>query len=135
MRVLLFAVLLAAGLAAPAAAQSQSQDSTLLSAERAARAWIARLDAAQLDSAWQDVAGVMRGSTTYEEWATSLRSLRGVLPPRAHRTLLHAEHSVPLFGGASVLMTFRVGRSTLREIVVMVRERTSWRVGGYGVLM
>ena len=126
------ALFLSAGTASLAA---QARDTTLLSAERAALAWLAHLDAAAYEQAWPDVVAAMRGSTTYPEWVTSLEQLRSVLPPVPPRTLLRAEHGVPLFGGASVLLSFGVAGTGLREIVVLVRERARWRIGGYGVLL
>lgn len=130
-------LLLGAGAATPLAAQASlpAHDATLRSAEQGARAWLAHLDAADYERAWGDVVAAMRGSTTYPEWTTSLEQLRSVLPRAPERTLLRAEHSVPLFGGASVLLTFSVRGTGLREIVVLVRDRTRWRVGGYGILL
>lgn len=129
------ALLLCAG--APLAAQAPvpGRDTTLLSAEQAARDWLARLDAGEYERAWIDVVAAMRGSTTYPAWTTSLENLRSVLPHPPRRALLRAERSVPLFGGASVLLTFAVEGSSLREIVVLVRDGPRWRVGGYGVLL
>lgn len=123
--------------AAPVAAQTPlpARDSTLRSAEQNARAWLAHLDAAAYERAWSDVVAAMRASTTYAEWTTSLEQLRSVLPREPGRMLLRAEHGVRLFGGDSVLLTFAVSGTGLREIVVLVRDRTRWRVGGYGVLL
>ena len=132
---LLALLLLLAGAPASAQAPRPARDTTLHSAEQGARAWLAHLDAGAYERAWSDVVAAMRGSTTYAEWTTSLDQLRSVLPHGPGRTLLRAEHGVPLFGGDSVLLTFAVRGTGLREIVVLVRDRTRWRVGGYGILL
>lgn len=132
-RALAIAAVLCAG--AAAAASAQARDTALVSAESVAREWIGWLDAGELEQAWVVVAPAMRGTIGFEEWATSLRSLRSVLPPAAPRTLARAEHGVPLFGGSSVWLTFHVGTKPYREIVVLVRSGGGWRVAGYGVLL
>lgn len=120
---------------AAGAARAQARDTALVSAESAAREWIGWLDAGALEQAWLMVAPAMRGTIGFEEWATSLRGLRSVLPPAAPRALARAEHGIPLFGGRSVWLTFHVGTKPYREIVVLVRSGGGWRVAGYGVLL
>jgi hypothetical protein len=128
-------LLLALASPLPATGQSGRPDSTLRSAERAARVWLWQLDEARYDSAWSVVAPAMRSAVGYREWTTSLTQLRSALPFPLRRELLKAEHSVPLFGGSSVILSFGVGRGSLREIVVLVRTRERWLVGGYGILL
>jgi hypothetical protein len=141
---LLFAV--AASAPAPAAAQSGqsandsvtralARDPLLRESALAARAWLALLDEARYDSAWSVVAPAMRSVIGYEEWTTSLTRLRSVLPFRLRRELVRAERSVPLFGGRSVILSYAVGRGSMRELVVLVRSRERWLVGGYGILL
>lgn len=120
---------------APLAAQGHAPDTTLHAAEHSALAWLALLDDADYERAWPAVVGAMRASTTYSAWATSLETLRSVLPHAPVRTLLRAERSVPLFGGDSVFLTFAIAGSGRREIVVLVRDGVRWRIGGYGVLL
>ena len=129
---------------------TQARDSTLRSAERAARAWLSLLDQQHYARAWDVVAPAMRSVVGYDEWAASLARLRVALPGVPRRELLKAEPSVPLFGGNSVILSFGVGPGTVREIVVLVHRAVpagdvgalratgaaspSWLIGGYGVL-
>lgn len=136
-------VLAAAAVPRPAAAQAArdstvrpaalpSRDTTLHSAERAAREWLWLLDEQRYADAWALVAPAMQSAITYERWTTSLTQLRAVLPPLLRRELQRAERSVPLFGGESVILSF--GVDSLREIVVLVSRDGKWQVGGYGIL-
>ena len=132
MRVLLLTALLACGAVTPL--RAQSADTTLVSAERAARAWVKLLDASAFDSAYTHVAGAMRAQSPLPQWSRSMLHLRAPLPRNETRTRLRAEHGVRMFGGPSVFLTFRVGETNAREIVVLVRDGTRWRVAGYGIL-
>lgn len=136
-------VLAAAVVPRPAAAQAvpestarsaaqAARDTTIHAAERAAREWLWLLDEQRYADAWALVAPAMQSAITYERWTTSLTELRAVLPPLLRRELQRAERSVPLFGGESVILSFRV--DALREIVVLVRRAGKWQVGGYGIL-
>jgi len=126
---------LAAQTARDSAVRALARDSTLRAAERAAREWLWLLDEARYDSAWSVVAPAMRSVVGYREWTTSLTQLRTALPSVLRRELLRAERSVPLFGGNSVILSFAVGRGSMREIVVLVRAPERWLIGGYGILL
>lgn len=145
---LLALLLLGALAASPAPASAQSRQSAQDSVARAlasdplvreaalaGRAWLTLLDEARYDSAWSVVAPAMRSVVGYEEWTTSLTQLRSALPFRLRRELVRAEPSVPLFGGSSVILSYTVGRGSMREIVVLVRTSERWLVGGYGILL
>jgi hypothetical protein len=122
-------------LARDSLARTLARDPSLRAAERAAREWLYLLDEARYDSAWSVVAPAMRSVVGYREWTTSLTQLRSALPFRIRRELLRAEPSVPLFGGSSVILSFAVGRGSMREIVVLVRTSERWLIGGYGILL
>ena len=126
---------LAAQVAGDVGRSPSPPDSTLRSAERAAREWLWLLDEQSYERAWTLVAPAMKSLVGYEQWATSLASLRSVLPRVLRRELLRAEPSVALFGGNSVILSFGVGSGTLREILVLVRASAGWQVGGYGILL
>jgi len=118
-----------------AAARTVAADTAVASAERAARAWLELLDERAYERAWAQVAPAMRSAVGYQQWTTSLTQLRSALPRSPRRDLLHAEPSVPLFGGNSIIMSFTVGRDSMREIVVLVRRSERWEMGGYGILL
>jgi hypothetical protein len=109
-------------------------------AERAARDWLALIDAGDAASSWVEAASFFRGAVPQDQWAHALSGVRGPLGAVRTRTLQAAHPATELPGapdGQYVVFEFHTQferkRSAVETVSPMRDQDGQWRVSGYYV--
>jgi hypothetical protein len=130
------AAILAFGLVAPPAAFAQDAQSS--SAQRAAREWLALVDAHNVNAAWRAAGAKFKRTLTAQRWAQTLNAQREPLGPVVQRTLVSTRFTKAPQGrapGDYAVIVFRTTfakRNAASENVTVEREADGvWRVVGY----
>lgn len=128
--------ILAFGLVALPAAQAQDAQSS--SAQRAAREWLALIDAHNVNAAWRSAGAKFKRTLSAQRWAQTLNAQREPLGPMVQRTLVSTRFSKAPQGkapGDYAVIVFRTTfakRNAASETVTVEREADGvWRVVGY----
>lgn len=109
-------------------------------AERAARDWLALIDAGDAAGSWAEAASLFRDAVPQDQWARALSGVRAPLGAVRARTL-HGGHPATELPGAPdgqyVVFEFHTQFERKRaavETVSPMRDRDGqWRVSGYYV--
>jgi hypothetical protein len=131
--------LLGAFLLVLSGAAARADDAAAISSGRAAaKAWLARVDAGEYASSWDEASSAMRAAVTKAEWEKGLRSARGPLGKVASRAEHSASFTRSLPGapeGEYVVLLFDTsfeGRAGTAETVTAMLEKDGvWRIAGY----
>jgi len=67
-------------------------------AQKAAQAWLARVDAGKYAQSWEEAAAIFRGAVTKDRWVSAVQSARGPLGMLQSRKPKSAEHKTSLPG-------------------------------------
>ena len=104
---------------------------------RAAREWLALLDAGDYPACWSSAADLMRGAVTEAQLAQALRAALGPMGDVDSRSLTAAEHHDTLPGapdGRYWVFAFSAAyahKQAAVETVTAMWNRDAWRVSGY----
>ena len=130
------AAVLAFGLVALPAAHAQDGQSS--AAQKAAREWLALVDAHNVNAAWSSAGAKFKRTTTVRRWAQALNAQREPLGPVVQRTLVATRFTKSAPGkapGDYAVVVFRTTfakRTAVGERVTVEREGDGvWRVVGY----
>ena len=99
---------------------------------RAARDWLALVDAGRWDESWRATGASFRALNTVEAWASASRHARVPLGALVSRTAL-SEESIPAPPAGLAMVKFRTSfanRAGVTETLTLVREGQAWRVVG-----
>ena len=109
-----------------------------LEAERAARDWLAKADAADAAGTWAAAASLFQRAIPETQWARSLSVAREPLGPVVSRTLRDAKPATELPGapdGEYVVFQFDTQfehkRAAVETVTPMRDADGRWRVSGY----
>lgn len=137
---LLAVVLPVALVAAPAAAQSSGEHAAAKEKARAAaQSWLDRLDANEFGACWDEAAALLRQRIERADWVQRAEQLRDTIQTVSDRTLGTIRYRDSLRQGPRpgpvVLLKYRstVQDGRVDELLVTVREDTTWTVAGYQV--
>ena len=121
-----------------ALAGSAAGDTPKVSAEAAARTWLAAADTGSGAETWALAAPVFQDRISSEDWQKQLTAVRGPLGAVETRTLTSASHATSLPGapdGNYEVVKFQTSfehKASAIETVTTVRQPDgSWRVAGY----
>jgi hypothetical protein len=109
-------------------------------AERAARDWLALIDAGDATGSWAEAASLFRDAVSEDQWASALRGTRAPLGAVRTRTLRAAHPATELPGapdGEYVVFEFHTQferkRAAVETVSPMRDQDGQWRVSGYYV--
>lgn len=109
-------------------------------ASAAADAWLARLDAGELEASWREGASLFRQTVTPEQWAEAQGRIVSVLGGPLERWLRDSEHLTSVPDGPDghyVLLRYETRferrEEALETVVTILDTDGRWRVGGYFV--
>lgn len=106
-------------------------------ASRAARGWLALLDAGKWNASWEAAGTVFRTRITAEQWAGKISATRNQFGPVRRRALAGAMKTAELPGapaGEYEIVKFQTDWAKMpgtTERVVLQREGQAWKVVGY----
>ncbi len=117
------------------ATASETQE---IAALRAARAWLAVVDAGNYDESWKAAAGYFRTAVSKEQWRQAMEGIRRPLGNVLTRKLKGKTYVTELPGapdGQYVVIQFNTAfenkRVTVETVTPMLEDDGSWRVTGY----
>jgi hypothetical protein len=109
-------------------------------ASAAADAWLARLDADDIDGSWEGTSSLFRRLVDQAQWRASVDKVRSIFGRTLHRELGDTRHTTTVPGapdGEYVILEYAAGLERKQEavetVVAMRDDDGSWRVGGYFV--
>ena len=116
-----------------------SQDSAKEKAAlKAAKAWLALVDAGKYAASWQEASGYFRGAVTREQWEQSLKGVRKPLGAVISRKVLETMHTTYLPGapdGEYVVIQYESSfdnkKNAVETVTPMLDKDGKWRVSGY----
>ncbi len=119
----------------------EADETTMIGdASAAADAWLAHIDAGELDASWREGASLFRQTVTPEQWAEAQGRIASVLGKPLERWLRDTEHHTSVPGapdGHYVLLRydtrFERKAEALETVVTMLDTDGAWHVGGYFV--
>lgn len=127
-------VLVLCALSASVTASEERETAAL----RAARAWLAVVDAGDYDGSWTASAAYFRGAIGQQQWRQTLTGVRQPLGSVLRRELASATFATELPGapdGAYVVIQFNTSfehkRSAVETVTPMLDADGSWLVAGY----
>ncbi len=100
---------------------------------RAARQWLALVDAGKWQESWAGTAQSFQSLNTAATWESVSQTARVPLGRVLSRTMTSAEH-IPAPPGGLQLVRFRTdfaNKAGATETLSLAREGASWRVAGY----
>jgi len=107
-------------------------------AVKAAKEWLALVDAGEYEESWQEAAAYFRRAVTKDEWVASLGAVRAPLGETASRGFKGATYTTTLPGapdGEYVVIQFDTAfankGSAVETVTPMKDEDGRWRVSGY----
>ena len=109
-----------------------------LAALRAARAWLAAVDAGNYDGSWRAAAGYFQTAMSEEQWRLAMDGVRrplGLLLAREVGSQTYATELPGVPDGEYVVIQFNSSfenkRSAVETVIPMVDDDGAWRVAGY----
>lgn len=126
-------------LAGSVTAQSDGPPSAKEDARAAAESWLARIDADEFGASWEAASTLLRQRIERAEWVQNAEQLRDTVKTVSDRTLTATRYRESLRRapneGPFVLLAYRSSYEAgpLDELLVTVREDTTWKVAGYRV--
>ncbi len=130
-----FLTVLAICLLSTTVAASEAQETAAL---RAARAWLAAVDAGDYDGSWNASAGYFRNAIGKEQWRQTLTGVRQPLGEVLNRELRAKTYATEVPGapdGEYVVIqfntTFENKRVAVETVTPMLEDDGSWLVAGY----
>ncbi len=118
-----------------AATASETQE---IAALRAARAWLAVVDAGNYDASWQAAAGYFRTAVSKEQWRQAMQGIHRPLGNVLTRELKGKTYVTERPGapdGQYVVIQFNTAfenkRITVETVTPVLEDDGSWRVTGY----
>jgi len=129
---------LAFALALSTATVALAEDAAVAEAKKAARTWLAEVDAGDYGASWDHAAGLFRNAVTREKWVQSLDAARAPLGAVVERKLSSASFHTELPGapdGEYVVIEFETRfahKAHAVETITPARDADgTWRVSGY----
>ena len=120
-------------LGASAAAETRE-----IAALRAARAWLAAVDAGNYDGSWRAAAGYFQTAMSEEQWRVAMEGVRrplGLLLAREVGSQTYATELPGAPDGEYVVIQFNTSfenkRTAVETVIPMVDDDGAWRVAGY----
>lgn len=114
---------------------SETQEAAAL---RAARAWLAGVDAGNYDESWHAAASYFRNAVTKEDWRQAMRGVRRPLGNVLTRELIAKTYVTELPGapdGQYVVVQFKTAfenkQVAVETVTPMLEDDGSWLVAGY----
>lgn len=127
-------------LAAPISAQSGGEHAAAKQQARAAaEAWLTLVDDDKFAASWDSAAALFRERVERDEWVQRGRQLRDTVQAPSTRTLATTQYRDSLQqasgSGPFVILKYRssFGTGRFEELVLTVRQDTTWKVTGYQV--
>lgn len=119
-------------------ARADSQSAAVAKAEKAARPWLALVDAARFSKSWETASITFRLGVTEEKWKESLQQVQGQTGSLKSRSLLHSEYTTSLPGGPAgeyVVIQYNSAftKGSYVETLVMMLDGGKWKAAGYFV--
>lgn len=137
-RKLLGFLALTLGLALTAAAAARADDAAVAAAKKAAKAWLAEVDAGDYGASWDHAAGLFRKAVTKEKWKQALDAARDPLGAVVERKLTSATYATELPGapdGEYVVIQYETrfaNKAHAVETITPTKDADgTWRVSGY----
>lgn len=125
-------------LLAAAAPSFASETDAIASAQAAALAWLALVDAGDARSSWQQASVGLRAALTVEQWSQAVGAARAPLGALARRTQASARFTMLLPGvpdGQHVLLQYDAAfahkGAAVETVTVTLDPDGAWRVAGY----
>ena len=125
-------------LLAPLHLAAASDADKLAQSTDAALAWLALIDAGDLEESWSEAASLFQQAVSAGDWERAIGGARGPLGALNERTFTGASHHTSLPGapdGEYVVMQFKASFTRKAEAVetvtTMLDSDGSWRVSGY----
>ena len=106
-------------------------------AVKAAKEWLALVDAKEYKKSWQEAAPFFKENVKEEQWSEMIASVRKPLGKMESRELISAEHKTSLPGapdGEYVVIQFKTTFTDKRDSVETITPMKAdgvWRVSGY----
>ena len=106
-------------------------------AKRAARAWLALVDAMQYEASWKEAASLFKAQVSTTDWAKAVAGVRRPLGDLVARDLMSATYATSLPGapdGEYVVLQFETrfeNKAQAVETVTPMLDEGHWRVSGY----
>lgn len=115
-----------------------AEDANVAEAKKAARSWLAEVDAGQYAKSWDDAAELFRNAVTKEAWQQALDAARAPLGEVLERRLESAQFARELPGapdGEYVVIQYKTrfgNKASAVETITPMRDPDGvWRVSGY----
>lgn len=115
-----------------------ADDAAVTEAEKAARAWLAEVDAGQYEASWDHAAELFRAAVMKGVWKQQLEAARAPLGAVERRTLRSTQFTRELPGapdGEYVVIQYETSfankASAVETITPMRDPDGTWRVSGY----
>lgn len=109
-----------------------------IAALRAARAWLAIVDAGNYEESWKTVAGYFRNAVSKEQWRQAMEGIRRPLGNALTREIMGKTFVTELPGapdGQYVVIQFNTSfenkRNAVETVTPMLEDDGSWLVAGY----
>lgn len=121
----------------PAPAASTAQAVAETAGSRAARSWVALLDAGRWPESWRSAGAAFRSRIGSEQWSSTILTVRAPLGQAASRRLMSVTATTTLPNepaGQYEIVQFQTdfaGKPGSVETVVLTREGSTWKVNGY----
>jgi len=116
------------------------ENTAIADASVAADAWLAQLDAGDVEASWRGTSSLFRQLVDQETWTESFERVRAVFGRTLHRELSDTRHTTTVPGapdGEYVVMEYAAELERKKEavetVVAMRDVDGAWRVGGYFV--
>ena len=120
------------------AAVLAQNDEAVFAAEKAARSWLASVDAVEYANSWEDSASFFRAAITSDDWIKAIGGARASFGSMTVRESGSAKYSTTLPGapdGEWVVLklntTFENKAVAVETVTVMKDLDGEWRVAGY----
>lgn len=121
-----------------AGASATATDTPEAKAERAARAWLATVDAGNYNESWQAAPGYFRNAVGQDQWRQTLEAVRRPLGQVLTREVAARTYLTELPGapdGQYVVIQFNTSfdkkRIAVETVTPMMEDDGGWRVAGF----
>jgi hypothetical protein len=116
------------------------ENTAIAGASAAADAWLAHLDAGEVEASWQATSTLFRRLVDLAQWTESFERVRSIFGRTLHREPSDTRYTTSVPGapdGEYVVMEYAAELERKKEavetVVAMLDEDGAWRVGGYFV--
>ena len=107
-------------------------------AEKAATAWLAQIDAGKYAASWKEASAYFRGAVSEKSWSDALNGTRKPLGKLLSRKLTHSQSATSLPGapdGNYFVMQFDASfgnkKGAVETVTLMQEKDGKWRAAGY----